>query len=56
MICRDLEEDRDFTPDDGALVSVVLETPRIKVSRSGQALVGEDYYAQKVDGVGWESF
>lgn len=56
MTSKDLENDRDFTPDDGVFVSMVLETPRIKVARSGRALLGEVYYAQKVGGAAWEPF
>lgn len=54
MISRDLEENRDFTQDDGAFVSVEQETPKIKVSRSERALVAEVHYAQRMGCARWE--
>lgn len=49
-ISRDLEEDRDFSPEDGAFVSVELEIARIRVTRSARALVGEVHNGQRVGG------
>lgn len=52
MTFRGLEDDREFTLDDGIFVIKVLETPRIGsvwqgVARSKGALAGEVYYAQR---------
>lgn len=51
-ISGDLEEDRDFSPEDGGFVSVELEIARIKVTRSATALVGEVHNVQRVGGTG----
>lgn len=47
-LSRDLKEDRDFSPEDGA------ETARIKVTWSETALVGEVHHVQRVGGTGWD--